>query len=253
MSISLDHTKAKNILLEATAAARTESLSSTATEWKTRVARLGELCPHGKSSTVIAALGTAILAKATDDRVDVYSLLDRGEAEASYSARSLADNVWARNRAELGIDIGANGANPLNNTPFIGKTRIDDISGVRNKLGWEAFLDCMKALEHIGTSSEAKEALRGFIAARSRSLLTSIEIEPAEGDGLTQGGLIALVDRFVSEDSEGGRRAQAVVAGLLDAAYGPDSVVVGVIKRSRQTSTTRCIGERWHWFAPGRI
>lgn len=229
MSISLDHNRAKAILFEETAAARRGANTPLVEVWKARVVQLGALCPHGKSSTVIAALGTAILAKATDGSVDVYSLLDRGEAAKSYSARSLADNVWARHRAELGIDIGANGANPLNNTPFIGKTRIDEITGVRNKAGWTAFMECMDALEHLKTSDEARQALRGFVLARSRSLLTALNLSPQEGDDLTQGSLVAILDRFVAEESDGGRRAQAVAAGMLDAAFGDERVVVGVI------------------------
>lgn len=229
MSISLDHTRAKAILFEETAAARRGDTSPLVETWRARLVQLGELCPHGKSSTVVAALGTAMLAKATNSGVDVYALLDRGEAAKSYSARSLADNVWARHRAELGIDIGANGANPLNNTPFIGKTRIDEITGVRNKAGWTLFMECMDALEHLKSSDEARQALRGFILARSRSLLTALDLSPQEGDDLTQARLVAIMDRFVAEDSDGGRRAQAVVAGLLDAAFGEERVVVGVI------------------------
>lgn len=229
MSISLDHTRAKAILFEETAAARRGDTSPLVETWRARLVQLGELCPHGKSSTVIAALGTAMLAKATDGTVDVYALLDRGEAAKSYSARSLADNVWARHRAELGIDIGANGANPLNNTPFIGKTRIDEITGVRNKAGWAAFMECMEGLEQLKSSDEARQALRGFILARSRSLLTALDLSPHEGDDLTQASLVAILDRFVAEESDGGRRAQAVAAGMLDAAFGEDRVVVGVI------------------------
>ena len=177
----------------------------------------------------MAALGTAILAKAADQRVDVYALLGRGEAPCSYSARSLADNVWAHHRAELDIDLGANGANPLNNTPFIGKTRIDEITGVRNQAGWEYFMDCMEALKALPSSVEAREALRGFILARSKSILPPIDVDPQEGDDVVVSDLIREIDSYVAEDSEGGRRAQACVAAMLDAAFGPDRVVVGVI------------------------
>lgn len=229
MSIALDHIRAKAILFEETAAARRAESTPLVEGWKDRVAHLGALCPHGKSSTLIAALGTAILAKATDDRVDIYALLDRGEAAKSYSARSLADGVWARHRAELGIDIGANGANPLNNAPFLGKTRIDEITGVRNRAGWTAFMACMDALKDLESSDVTRQALRGFVVARSRSLLTAITVSPQEGDDLTQGGLVDILSRFVAEDSDGGRRAQSVVAGMLDAAFGIERVVVGVI------------------------
>jgi hypothetical protein len=229
VSISLDHVKAKDVLFSQAESAKCGDLSQTVIEWRDRVSKLGELCPHGKSSTVIAALGTALLAKSTDYRVDVYSLLDRGEAEDSYSARSLADNVWARHRAELDIDLGANGANPLNNTPFIGKTRIDEITGVRNRDGWKYFVKCMEAAKAIVSSEIAAEALRGFILARSRSLLPPIDVPHELGDHLTQSAVISLIDGFVSEDSDGGRRAQAAVAAMLDASFGPENVIVGVI------------------------
>lgn len=229
MSISLDHGRAKAILFEEAAAAHRGDRTELADAWRDRVARLGQLCPHGRSSTVLAALGTAMLAKATDDRVDIYALLDRGEAAASYSARSLADNVWARHRAELDIDLGANGANPLNNTPFIGKTRIDEITGVRNRAGWADFMDCMSELKSLPTSAKAREALRGFIAARSRSLLPPITVNLQEGDDVPVSKLISEIDAYVAEESEGGRRAQACVAAILDAAFGPERVVVGVI------------------------
>jgi hypothetical protein len=224
MSISLDHERSQNLLNEAANAARRGEITDLGVKWREMTAKLGSLCPHGKSSTVIAALGTALLAKATDDRVDVYSLLDRGEAPDSYSARSLADNVWARHRARLDVDLGANGVNPLNNTPFIGKTRIDEITGVRNQDGWQCFLECMEALKALNSSDEACEALRGFILARSRSVLPALIIDPQAGDNLTATGLVQLVVTYVAQDSEGGRRAQACVAAMLDTVFGEERV-----------------------------
>ena len=229
MSISLDHSAAKEILFEQSSNARRGKMTDVSSKWLQLVQQLGELCPHGKSATVIAALGTAILAKATNVEVDIYSLLDRGESANSYSARSLADNVWARHRAELDIDLGANGTNPLNNTPFIGKTRIDDISGVRNRKGWEFFLECMTELQKTNSSVQCQEALRGFIIARSRSLVSPLDFAPEIGDQLTQSLLIRIIEDFVYANSEGGRRAQAAAAAMLDSAFGELHVVVGVI------------------------
>ena len=197
--------------------------------WRDRVSKLGLLCPHRKSATVIAVLGTALLAKSTDVKVDVFSLLDRGKAPGAYSARSLADNVWARCRAELEIDLGANGPNPLNNTPFIGKRRIDEISGVRNRDGWDFFLECMDAVKGLKSAAKAAEALRGFIAARRKSLMPPSVVEPELGDNLTQAELLTAIGSFVSKASEGGRRAQAVAAALLDATYGIERIIVGGI------------------------
>jgi len=229
VAIPIDHDQAKQILFEESEAANTLQLPPIATNWRALVTKLGDLCPHGKSSTVIAALGTALLAKSVDNRVDVYSLLDRGESPTSYSARSLADGVWARNRAKLQIDLGANGTNPLNNTPFIGKTRIDDITGVRNQEGWSHFIECMERLKALDDSKSARLALRGFIAARRRQLLPTLSIDPQLGDNLNMRSLIELIEEYVEADSEGGRRAQACVAGTLDSVFGANNVIVGVI------------------------
>ncbi len=229
MSISVDHARAKVILFEEADQARRGATNDVVESWRKRVADLGVLCPHGRSATVIAALGTALLAKATDAGVDVYSLLDRGGAPDCYSARSLADNVWARHRAELEVDLGANGVNPLNNTPFIGKTRIDEITGVRNQAGWDCFIECMEGAKSLPSSAEARLALRGFILARTRSLLPPRQIDPQAGDDLAPMSIVKAIERYVSAESEGGKRAQLCAAAILDAVFGADRVLVGVI------------------------
>lgn len=229
MAISIDHERARQILFAESEAADSRHIPPVTATWRALVTTLGDLCPHGKSSTVIAALGTAILAKSVDSRVDIYSLLDRGEKTTSYSARSLADNVWARNRAKLQIDLGANGTNPLNNTPFIGKTRIDEITGVRNQQGWSYFIECMQKLDALEGSQSARLALRGFIVARRRELLPALTFDPKLGDNLSMPLLTDLIKEYVEEKSESGRRAQACVAGALDAVFGADNVIVGVI------------------------
>lgn len=229
MAISIDHGEAERIVRREAELASQRLVTPLVEEWRQRVTILGERCPPGRSATVIAALGTALLAKATDERVDVYSLLDRGEAPHSYSARSLADGVLARIRAELEIDLGANGPNPLNNTPFIGKKRIDDISGVRNQVGWAYFLNCIEEAKRLTDRDASAEALRGFILARSRPVISPSVINPDVGVNLKESELVELIQRFVKADSEGGKRAQAAAAALLDAAYGKSNVIVGRI------------------------
>jgi hypothetical protein len=46
---------------------------------------------------------------------------------------------------------------------------------------------------------------------------------------ITPGRLVEAAEQFVREDSEGGRRVQALVAGFLDAVVGPDGVESGRI------------------------
>src|SRR5207248_7646876 len=112
---------------------------------------------HRKSATFIASLATALLAKSVNDQVDAYCLLDREGGDRAYSARTLADVVLARHRAELGIDLGVNGPNPFNNTPFIGKASIREIVTAKNKNGLKYFKECIAAVDGM-SSQEARSA-----------------------------------------------------------------------------------------------
>lgn len=227
MTIRIDHQLATQILYtESESAKHLEDAISRA--WADRIAHLSELCPYRKSSTFIAALGTALLAKSVNPAVDVYCLLDREGESTSYSARSLADNVWAKHRAYIDVDLGANGANPLNNTPFIGKTRIDDIKqGVRNKSGYAYLEQCLDLLASYHTVAEARAALRGFISSRRVTFVSAFNPGEHSGDHFVIPTLCSAITTFVDNNSEEGRRAQAVASGLLMLAFGIDAVDVG--------------------------
>lgn len=76
--------------------------------WENRIERLSILCAEGVSSTHIAFLGTAILAKSVNAGVDLFAIKPThavGNANA-YSARSLCHAVLVPLAAELGISIG---------------------------------------------------------------------------------------------------------------------------------------------------
>jgi len=225
MSIRIDHARATAILFDTAHKARSP-LSGLAASWEPRLRELSRLCPPGKSATVHAALATATLAKCVDNRVDVYSLLDRGNSKYSYSARSLADNVLARHRSDLDLDLGANGPNPLNNTPFIGKTSIRDISGVRNRKGWQYFLDLLDRLQGL-SADQAREVLQAFVVVRRRSLLDPVDLDAGAGEHLSPQMLAAVLSAWVAVESEEGRRAQACAAGVIDCIFDPKVVDVG--------------------------
>ncbi len=229
MTIKINHDIAKENLLEAYKIAKIGLEDDDSKYWKTVVDELGEVCPYRKSSTFVAALGTAILAKTVNINIDPYSLLDREGTNRSYSARSLADNVWAKNRAYLGIDLGANGANPLNNIPFIGRDSIRAIEEVRNKEGKALLFKRLDELETIKTIETAKAALRGFIASRIKQVFSTFTAGKDAGDYLVVQTLSEIIHKFVSTNSEEGRRAQGVAAGLLVASYGIENVEVGHI------------------------
>ncbi|MFJ7286091.1 restriction endonuclease, SacI family [Pseudomonas sp. NPDC099000] len=229
MTIKIDHRIAKDVLFLEYANTDSGVSDQLSVEWLSRVNHLSDLCPPRKSSTFIAALGTALLAKSVEPAVDVYCLLDRDGGENSYSARSLADNVWAKNRALLGIDLGANGPNPLNNTPFIGKGRIDEIRNVRNASGFTYLMECLDRLRHYTSTAQARSALRGFILSRKKDFSTSFVVGEAAGDHFVLPTLEAAIRSLISVDSEDGRCAQAVAAGLLAANPSTSDIEVGHI------------------------
>ena len=228
MPISIDHATAATVLRAADAVA-TQPLPAVGAAWLPEIVELSRLCPPRKSATCIAAFGTAVLAKAVNPRVDVYSLLDRGTSATSYSARSLADNVWAKLRGELEVDLGANGPWPLNNTPFIGKSSIRDIGGVTNKQGWTHFHVLLERLDAVSTVGDARQILAAFIAARRRSLLATVVMDQSAGQHLALEKLATIIQRWVAAESEGGCRAQAAAAGIIDTVFGDSVVSMGKI------------------------
>src|SRR5262245_27759407 len=81
--------------------------------WLERAKKVGEF----PSRTFIAKLGTALLAKATEPRVDPFALKVR-DLPTAYSARSLCKDVLVPCAVDAGIHIGTTGREPLNNQPF---------------------------------------------------------------------------------------------------------------------------------------
>lgn len=189
--------------------------------WVDLTKELADKCKV-KNKTMIAMLGTALLAKATDVSVDPYSLQVGSNREGNtYSARALCKEVLAANSKRLGIDIGVTGREPLNNQPFFGKKRVTSDFKVRSD-AQEALLILLKALDElnkISTTKQARIALRSFLQVQKRSK-PQITLATDAGDEYDVNDLIKKIDLFVSKNSEGGKRAQAVSAALLDVLYG---------------------------------
>lgn len=185
--------------------------------WVARVKRLGGL----GIKTYIAALGGALLAKATDPRVDSLAQ-DEAAGPRGYSLRKAAEFLAQQNNGRY--DLGAKGRWPLNNRPFLGgPARIDEFTKISGKAqpAYEAFRDALRDLNRL-ERTEAIAALGAFL--RVRMAVQEAEREAAravrrvESDvGLED--LVEIVDRFVRAAPEGGRRAQALVAAILDCAF----------------------------------
>lgn len=200
-------------------------------DWVKKVETLSRLCEQkGGSKTHIAFLGTAMLAKSTDARADLFAIKPEHASgnDNAFSARILSENVLVPGAAEFGISIGVTGRQPLNNQPYFRMTRLDDGTPVRRgaQAGFEYMVDLVRQLDGMPREADAREALRAFIAVRRKYIARYDEHE----DGvISPDRLLVAIQTFVQQDSEGGRRAQAVVAGLMDAFAGPDRVESGRI------------------------
>src|ERR1700693_59468 len=155
--------------------------------------------------------------------------LARANANA-YSARTLCHTVLVPLAAELGFNIGVTGREPLNNQPYLRMTRLGDDTPVHQS-GRAAFLFMLELVEELAkrktSELDVRRALRAFISVRSAYVP---KYRARAGDKLiTPEQLVVALKAFILDNSEGGKRAQAVVAGLIDVYAGVDRVESGRI------------------------
>lgn len=199
--------------------------------WDLRVLELSRLCEEGVSSTHIAFLGTSMLAKAVDARADLFAIkpTHADGNEWAYSARSLCHSVLVPLAFELGVNIGVTGREPLNNQPYFRMTRLGDGTPVHpgGRAAFNYMVGLVTELNAMTTEGPAREALRAFILVRRR-----YAVRYQAGNGpltVSPETLAQRIEQLVAENSEHGRRAQAVVAGLFDVFAGPERIESGRI------------------------
>lgn len=207
-------------------AARSTTISP---DWREKIERLSQLCEEGVSKTHIAFLGTSILARVVEPAADLIHIKPRlaPDNPRAYSARSLCHNVLVPVSAELNFDIGVTGREPLNNQPYFRMAYLGDDTPVH--VGGRAAFDYMVELvEELksATGLEATEALAAFIDVRRGYAPRYVKYNPND---VSAKKLIATARSFVEQNSEGGKRAQAVTAGLIDVFAGTDNVLSGRI------------------------
>lgn len=199
--------------------------------WVRHVEEMSRLCAApGSANTHIAFIGTAMLAKAVDSDVDLYAIKPRhaaGNAHA-YSARTLCHSVLVPLSAAHGVNIGVSGREPLNNQPYFRMNSLGDDTPVHGnaRLAFDYMLGLVAQLQK-GTSQEAANALRAYIAVRRR--YQTVYQAAAGSVTVTAVTLAGAIGSLVQANSEGGRRAQAAVAGLFDVFAGADRVESGRI------------------------
>lgn len=197
--------------------------------WMDRVRAFSDHCKRKGLRTHIAVLGTMMLAKAANTRVDVFSLKASDDSPGAFDARGVAEKALVPASRQYKFDLGARKAQPLNNQPFFRSLRINRQMVVRE---WArpVLNDLISLLQEIAQadSPSAVRALAAFIRVR-REYIPSYSTVQGSLAVATVERLAGLVTQFVRERSDTGRRAQAVVGGVLDAAYGPERVRVGGI------------------------
>ena len=242
----IDRAAATRVLREEAQASVEESIDAS---WRVKFERLSKLCEESGIRTHIAFMGTALLAKSMNRRADLFAIKPTHAKDNpnAYSARSLAHGVLVPLAAELGFSIGVTGREPLNNQPYFRMVRLDD--GTPVAAGGQAGFDCMVELvgelQELQTVDEARQALRAFIVVRGAYIPRYAAA--ADEQTITPEQLKTAVRRLVSDQSEGGRRAQAVAAGLFDVFAGSDRVESGRIndpsRKSPGDVNVRAVGD----------
>ena len=226
MSIKLEYKAARQTFLEAVALAARGGASP---RWQADISRLSEICRKAPK-THVAFIGTALLARCTDPRIDVYTLHVKANTPGAYSARSLAKDVLVPLSRELRVHLGVTGREPLNNQPYFHNDLVSKKMNVKGNARVALDLVC-GLLDELACMTERQallSALAAFIDVR-RGYWTTARDYFAPDASFAFADLLARIDTFVKEDSEGGKRAQAVAAGLMDVAEGEDNVETGRI------------------------
>jgi hypothetical protein len=226
MPIKLDYELALRRFAEALALARSDATLPLA--WVGYAEKLSQ----SPAKTFPVMLGTALLAKATNPRVDPFSLKTRKIPNA-YSARSLCKDVLVPCAVEARINLGTTGREPLNNQPFFRFERVAPDMVVRES--GRPYLDvlcsALKAAEPLG-SRESLEALAAFLRVRMRADTAAPPVLAEEMSDIQE--LADTSSRFIAENPEHGKRGQAFLAACL-------SLVFDEVKTARVFDPSRHI------------
>lgn len=169
------------------------------------------------TKTAIAALGTALLAKATDGSVDALSLKPSSGGNG-YAARSLESRVLAAHRQTYQYILGTSAPDPLANSPWYEPDRIDRIKKWRHPQVGAELVSWLSTL----AGGDAFDALVAFVRvakaeaqARAASATKALNVT---GSVRTLEQLLDGVQTLATLDAEDGRIGAAAVAAAYAAA-----------------------------------
>lgn len=231
LSIQLDADISRERFEEALALARANA--SLPAEWLERTRRVGQ----SPNRTFVAMLGTALLARATDRRIDPFALR-AGTHRTGYSARGLCKSVLVPCAVAARIHLGVTGREPLNNRPFISADRVGTHLSVLNPVRphLDYLCESLGQIEDLD-EKQAVAALAAYLRARlDEGARSSRPLVLDRFTGVPE--LTEHASRFISSDPENGKRGQALVAACLDLVFG-------------EVRTTRVYDPSRHW--PGDV
>jgi hypothetical protein len=195
--------------------------------WLKRITKATDEWESKGCKTYVAMLGISIVARATDPAADLTRLKQDSSGASLYHARGLADKI-APVATLANVDLGAKGKNPLNNSPFRGPADLEEarrqVRG-KNRVHYDALIELIEMVEGL-SSTAARAVLQAFVQARTRNADDVLDVPPGK---ISFRKLVAGVEHWVGEDSEGGKRAQVAAAAFYDAAYSPERVATKAV------------------------
>jgi hypothetical protein len=168
------------------------------------------------SKTYTPALGTVLLARATDAHVDPLSIKTE-YGPTTYSLRTVGHEVLVPAARRLGFSIRNTGREPLNNQPFFRYDHMSVIDRVRNRPEHDRFV---AGVAKIGSADrdEALAALAAFLRVATRAAQQLDDYTVAEGT-LTVQRVVTAVESFLREGVDRPRKTQALVAAAFDVTH----------------------------------
>jgi hypothetical protein len=166
-----------------------------------------------QSKTYTPALGTVLLARATDDRVDPLSIKTE-YGPNTYSLRTLGHQVLVPAARELGFSIRNTGREPLNNQPFFRYDHMSAIDRVRDKPGHAQFVSGVTKVGELDRD-QALAALAAFLRV-AIAVVKELEDYVVHPEALTVQRVVAAVEEFLDDNQDRPRRTQALVAATFD-------------------------------------
>lgn len=207
--MKIDYDRAKLVLLDALKIAKDGA--TLPIEWISHTRTVFSL----EAKTWVPALGTLLLAKATDGNADTLSIKLDPANKYSYSFRGLGHKVVVPAAREHKFSIRNKGNEPLNNQPFFRYDRIDKIDRVRKANDLALFVKIAESANQL-SSDEARFALAAFLSVALAAYSNSQNIK-VKTNGLSPVGLrVAANDLLRFDAPDRPQRLQAFAAACLD-------------------------------------